>query len=531
VTETYRVLASDKLAEAGLAPLQAAENITVDVKTGLSPTELQNIIPEYDALLIRSATTVDAPLIQAGKRLQVIARAGVGVDNIDLDAATQAGIIVVNAPTGNTVAAAEHTTAMLMALARNIPQADAHVRGGEWKRSQFVGSEVRDKILGCVGLGRVAQEVSRHAQGLGMTVMAYDPYVPADYAAKRGVELVDLDTLIASADFITLHTPLTPETRNMVNAERLQQMKPGARILNVSRGGVIDEAALVEAIESGHIAGAALDVFASEPLEEESPLRSCDQVIITPHLGASTVEAQEQVAKDVALQVIDVLNGGPARYAVNAPILPPKDLEFMAPYIDLAERMGRFLKQLEVQGVSNVEITAHGKLADYELAYIKAAIIRGLLEDIVQVRVNLVNATLMAESRGMNLVERKEHQNGHRYENMLTLQATSGDQHRTVRGTVLRSEPHIVAIDDLWVDFPAQGRLLISAHLDRPGIIGKVGTILAGSDVNISFMHMGRSGPRTDAIMALGLDEEAPLQTLAEIRAIQDIYWLAVVTL
>lgn len=531
MTETYRVLASDKLAQAGLAPLEAAENIIVDVQTGLSPAELQQIIPDYDALLVRSATTADSALIEAGKRLQVIARAGVGVDNIDLDAATQAGIIVVNAPTGNTVAAAEHTTAMLMALARNIPQAHAHVQGGQWKRNQFVGTEVRDKILGSVGMGRVAQEVCRHAQGLGMKVMAYDPYVSADYAAQRGITLVDLDTLIASADFITLHTPLTPETRNLIDQRRLQQMKPGTRILNVSRGGIIDEAALVEAIHSGHIAGAALDVFDSEPLDGDSPLRDCEQIILTPHLGASTVEAQEQVAKDVALQVIDVLNGGPARYAVNAPILPPKDLEFMAPYIDLAERMGRFLKQLEVQGISDIEITAHGKLADYELAYVKAAIIRGLLADVVQVRVNLVNATLVAEERGIKLVERKEHQSEHRYENMLTLQAKSGQKEWSIRGTVLRGEPQIVGIDDLWVDFPAQGRILISGHLDRPGIIGKVGTILGGSDVNISFMQMGRSGPRTDAIMALGLDESPPVETLAEIKAIKDIYWLSVVNL
>jgi len=308
-------------------------------------------------------------------------------------------------------------------------------------------------------------------------------------------------------------------------------MKPGTRILNVSRGGIIDEAALVEAIHSGHIAGAALDVFDSEPLDGDSPLRDCEQIILTPHLGASTVEAQEQVAKDVALQVIDVLNGGPARYAVNAPILPPKDLEFMAPYIDLAERMGRFLKQLEVQGISDIEITAHGKLADYELAYVKAAIIRGLLADVVQVRVNLVNATLVAEERGIKLVERKEHQSEHRYENMLTLQAKSGQKEWSIRGTVLRGEPQIVGIDDLWVDFPAQGRILISGHLDRPGIIGKVGTILGGSDVNISFMQMGRSGPRTDAIMALGLDESPPVETLAEIKAIKDIYWLSVVNL
>ncbi|MEM7537024.1 MAG: phosphoglycerate dehydrogenase [Chloroflexota bacterium] len=531
MTENYQILVSDALAEAGLQPLREEANMDVHVKTGLTLEELIAEIPNYDALMVRSATKVTAEVIEAGKRLRVVARAGVGVDNIDIPAATQAGIIVVNAPTGNTVAAAEHTTAMLMALARNIPQADAHVRSGLWKRSQFVGVEVRGKVLGSVGLGRVAQEVARHAQGLGMTVIALDPYVTPEYAAQRNVRMVDLDTLLSESDFITFHIPLTDQTRNMLNKERIAQMKPGARVLNVSRGGVIDEDALLEAIESGHIAGAALDVFANEPLDDDSPLRQNSQVILTPHLGASTVEAQEQVAIDVAVQVIDVLNDRPARYAVNAPMIPPKDLDYLIPYIDLAERLGRFLKQVDGHGFGDVELTAHGKLAEFDLTHIKAAVIKGLLEDVVQVRINLVNAMLMAERRNMNLVERKTHQLEDRYGSMLTLSATTGEQRWTVRGAFLQNEPRIVALNDLWIEFPASGHMLLTSHVDCPGIIGRVGTIMGQGDVNISFMHVGRHGPRTSAIMALGTDELTPPEVLSKLDEISELKWRKVFTL
>lgn len=529
--EKYRVLVSDSMSDAGLAPLQAASNLDVDVITGQPQEKLIQIIGSYDALLVRSATKVTAEIIQAGKRLRVIARAGVGVDNIDVEAATQAGVIVVNAPTGNVVAAAEHTVAMLMAVARNVPQADAHVRGGQWKRDRFMGVEVRGKVLGTVGLGRVAQEVVRRAQGLGMQVMAYDPYVTAEYALQRGVTLTDLDSLVEQADFITLHVPLTPQTRHLIGRERLAHMKPTARLINVARGGVVDEHALAEAVTAGRLAGAALDVFENEPLEADSPLRAVPNIILTPHLGGSTIEAQEKVAEDVALQVLDVLNDRPARYAVNAPILPPKDLEFLVPYIDLAERMGRFIKQLGAQGMGDVELTAEGSLAEFDLSYIRAGVIKGLLADVVSVRVNLVNAALLAERRGMNLIERKKHQHEYAYENLLTLRATSGARRWTVRGAILQGEPHIVGINELWVDFPAQGHVLLAMHLDRPGMIGKVGTLLGNHDVNISFMHVGRRAPRSEAIMALGTDESTSPELQAQISAMDDIYWLKAITL
>jgi D-3-phosphoglycerate dehydrogenase len=532
MAEHLRVLVSDSLSEAGLQPLYEVSDIEVDVRTSLTPSELIDIIGDYDALLVRSSTSVTAEVIRAGKKLRVVARAGVGVDNIDVEAATQAGVIVVNAPTGNVVAAAEHTIAMLMALSRQIPQADAHVRAGSWKRNQFMGVEVRNKILGTVGLGRVAQEVVRRAQGLGMHVVAFDPYITAEFASQRSVRMVDLDTLLAQSDFLTVHVPLTSQTTNLIDRRKLRLMKPSARVLNVARGGVINEQDLADAIAAGEIAGAAIDVFTTEPLPLDNPLRTANNVILTPHLGGSTLEAQDQVAEDVALQVIDVLHDLPARYAVNAPIIPPTDLDFLVPYIDLAERMGSFLEQLAGEdGISKVEVTAYGALADFDLAYINAAIIKGLMGAIMDIRVNLVNAMLLAERRGINVIEQKIHKSDMRYDSLLSLTVHSSSQPWTVRGTVLQSEPVIVSINDLWVDFPAIGNLLISSHRDRPGIIGHVGTRLGESDINISFMHVGRRGPRTDAIMVLGTDEPTPPELLNQLASLQSINWLKAITL
>lgn len=531
MTARFRVLVSDKLAASGLVPLNEAPNVDVDVRTELTPEQLIEIIPQYDALLVRSSTQVTEALLRAGTRLQVVARAGIGVDNIDLDAATQVGVIVVNAPTGNVVAAAEHTIAMLMALARSIPLANQHVQEGKWNRASFMGVEVRGKTLGVVGFGRIAREVAERAAGLGMNVIAYDPYVTPDFVAQRGVELVSLDELITRSDFLTVHVPMTDTTRHMINRERLAQMKKGARLLNVARGGIIEEAALVEAINSGHIAGAAIDVFEEEPLPANSPLRGKSKIILTPHLGGSTVEAQEKVAEDVAEQVLDVLNGRPARYAVNAPILPPKSLNALIPYIDLAERMGRFLRQLGGQGIDRLEITAHGPIAEHDLAYLTAGAIKGVLTGIVADRVNLVNAELLARQQGMAVVERKLVHHHERYENMLSLRMTSGPEALTVRGAFVREEPLIVAIDDLWVDFPAAGYLLLASHNDRPGMIGRVGTLLGQADINISFMHVGRHAPRGQAIMVLGTDEPASPSVIGDLSQLSDIRWMKAVCL
>jgi len=527
----FRILVSDKLAANGLVPLNEAPNVDVDVRTDLTPTQLIDAIPQYDALMVRSGTQVTAPVLHAGTRLQVVARAGIGVDNIDLEAATQAGVIVVNAPTGNVVAAAEHTIAMLMALARHIPQANQHVQQGEWQRARFVGIEVQDKTLGVVGFGRIARLVSERAAGLGMHVIAYDPYVSADFAAQRGVEMVSLDELVTRCDFLTVHVPMTETTRHMIDRQRLAQMKKGACLLNVARGGVIEEEALAAAIASGHIAGAAIDVFEVEPLPSGSPLRGNPRIILTPHLGGSTVEAQKKVAADVAVQVLDVLNGRPARYAVNAPIVPPKTLNALIPYIDLAERMGRFLRQLDGQGIDRLEVTAHGPIAEHDLAYVKAAAIKGVLADVVTDRVNLVNAELLARQQGMAVMERKLVHHHERYESMLTLRMTNKHRTRTVRGAFLHDEPLIVAIDDLWVDFRAEGHLLLASHNDRPGMIGRAGTMLGEADINISFMHVGRRVPRGEAIMVLCTDEPVPAPKIAQLAQLPNIRWMKAVYL
>ncbi len=528
----YRVLVADRLHEAGVDLINAEHGFVADERIDLSAHELLQVIPEYDALLVRSSTQVTADVIKSGKKLRVVARAGVGVDNIDIDAATEAGVIVVNAPTGNVVAAAEHTIALLFATARNVVQSDSHVRKGEWERKRFLGVELQDKVLGSIGMGRVAQEVVRRAQGLGMRVVAHDPYVSAEFAAQRSVRLVSLDELLEQSDFITVHVPLTQQTLGLIGAQQFARMKPTARVLNVARGGVIQEDALLNAIESGKIAGAGLDVFSEEPLPLDSPLRKSDRIVLTPHLGGSTVEAQEHVAEDAARQIIDVLNDRPASYAVNAPIILPQDLEFLTPFIALAERMGRFSLQLTgSEGISKIEVGAHGKIAEYDLAYIQAAVIKGLLSEILDIRVNLVNAVQLAERRGIELSERRVRQSETRLESMLVLHIMAGDEDLTVRGSVQHEQPYIVAVNDLWVDIPATGNMLISLHVDRPGIIGRVGTELGKHDINISFMHVGRRGPRLDSIMVLGTDERPPPEVLEKISAFDQIIWLRAVTL
>ncbi|HIQ04491.1 MAG TPA: phosphoglycerate dehydrogenase [Anaerolineae bacterium] len=523
-----RVLVADRLAEAGLALLRP--QVQLDVRTNLSHDELLSVIPEYDALIVRSRTQVTAEVIAAASRLQVVARAGVGVDNIDVEAATRAGVLVVNAPTGNVVAAAEHTIALLTALARRVPQADASVRHGEWQRGRFMGVELRDKRLGCIGLGRVGSLVAERAKGLGMQVVAYDPYISSDYAANLGVELVPLEVVLRTADFITLHLPLTEQTRGLIDARALIKVKRGAYLINCARGGIVDEGALLQALNDERLAGAALDVFSQEPPPADSPLLRHPNVILTPHIGGSTTEAQERVAMDVAEQVLAVLADRPARYAINAPIIPPKEMEFLIPYIDLAERMGRFLAQFAEARIEGVEITTHGQLATYDISYLKAAAIKGLLSDVVEERVNLVNAGVVASQRGLRIVERRT-ERVERYENLLTLRATTSEGERTIRGSVLYHEPCIVAIDDLWVNFPAAGHLLLTRHHDRPGIIGRIGTLLGNADINISFMHVGRRAPRGEAIMVLGTDEPIPSELFGEIQKISHTYWVLAVDL
>jgi|YNPNPStandDraft_1061719.scaffolds.fasta_scaffold01715_1 D-3-phosphoglycerate dehydrogenase len=515
-----RILVSDSLAQDGIDLLK--QHFPVDVKTNLSEDELVSIIGEYDALVVRSSTKVTSRVIEAGKRLQVIGRAGVGVDNIDVEAATRQGILVVNAPDGNSIAAAEHTIALMLALARHIPQADASLRKREWERKRFMGVEVTGKTLGVIGIGRIGREVARRGRGLGMQVIAHDPYVPAAHAERIGVELCELDDLLTRADFITIHVPLTPDTRDMIGERELSIIKPGARLINCARGGIVNEAALLKALDDGRLSGAALDVFTKEP-PLDSPLLDHPRVVVTPHLGASTHEAQVAVAYDVARQVVDVLNGRPAAHPVNAPMIPPETQEELLPFCELAEKLGQAASQLVDRHLSQVCITYAGHLADMDTDLLRALVIKGLLQRVTEARITTVNASLIARERGLRVIEEKTSDAGH-FANLITISFTDSGETRLLSGTIMREEPFIVRIDRYWLDFVLRGYQLLIYHRDRPGLIGEVGRVTGKADINIAFMGVGRLQPRGEALMVLTLDEYAPPEVLAEIKALPDIY-------
>ncbi|MFQ5826955.1 MAG: phosphoglycerate dehydrogenase, partial [Dehalococcoidia bacterium] len=399
-----KILVTEPIASEGLEIMRSQAE--VEVRLGLKPQELKAAIGDYEGLVVRSETKVTAEVIEAGGKLQVIARAGVGVDNIDVEAATRQGIVVVNAPTGNTLSAAEHSIALMLALCRHIPQADALLKSGMWRRSDFMGVEVRNKVLGIMGLGNVGSAVAGRARGLEMRLLAYDPFVSADYAQNLGVQLVSLDEIFQESDFITIHLPLNQATRNIIGAKELALVKPTVRIINCARGGLVDEEALFKAIEEGRVAGAAVDVFAQEPTEDNILFRS-PKVIVTPHLGASTTEAQTGVAVDIAEQVNAVLQGQPARYAVNAPLIPPETLQVLRPFMEVGRVLGRLAAQLVEGQVASLQVSYDGEISNFDTSALKAAILGGLLEMTIEEKVNLVNADLLARRRGLRIVEQK----------------------------------------------------------------------------------------------------------------------------
>lgn len=516
-----RILVTETISDEGLATLRAAAQ--VDVRTDLNKAQLLELLPAYDALVVRSGTKVTAEVLAAGKRLRVVGRAGTGVDNIDVDAATRRGIVVVNAPASNSVAVAELTIELVLALARQIPQAHLSLTSGKWERNRFMGFEVRGKTLGLIGLGRIGAETARRARGLEMHILAYDPVVSTDRAAQIGVTLATLDEVLALSDFVSLHVPLIEATRNLIDARRLAQMRPTAYLLNVARGGIVDEAALAEAIERKQIAGAALDVFAIEP-PVGNPLLGHPRVIVTPHLGASTLEAQALTGVDVAEGVLAALAGGTPRYAVNAPFVPPEEWNVLAPYIRLGRQLGALCTQILHDPVHGYELEYCGELTEVETAPVRLSVLQGLLAGVCEERVTPVNAPLLARERGLRYCERTSHE-AQNYAGLLVLRANTADGPRAFAGTVLRDEPHIVQADGYWVDFVPSGPLLFTYHRDRPGMIGRVGTILGAGDVNISGMHVGRLAPRDRAMMVLTLDDPVPPLLLDQIRAEPDIDW------
>ncbi len=516
-----KALVAEPLSDEGIDILRGYAE--VDIKLGLTPEELIATISDYDALLVRSQTKVSAKVIEAGQKLQVIARAGVGVDNIDVDEATQHGIAVVNAPTGNTISAAEHTIALMLALARHIPQANAALKSGVWRRSDFMGTEVRNKTLGIIGLGNVGSEVAKRARGLEMKLIAHDPFISVDHARSLQVKLVSLEQLLKEADFISLHTPLTPATQGLIGAKQLALVKPTARIINTARGGLINEKALAKAVMEKRIAGAAIDVFPTEPVTK-SILFETDNIIVTPHLGASTTEAQAMAARDVAEQVIDIFKGQPARYAVNAPFIAAETLSVLAPFIKVASTIGRLVSQLAEGQMSTIQIKYEGEISNYDTNALKVAVLGRLLEGISEERVNLVNVNIVAARRGLTVVEQEEVA-CENYASLITLDATTSTGVSTVAGTVMRGQSHIVRVNNYWIDIaPAEGYFLFLDHLDRPGLIGTVGRITGDADINISSMNVSRLKPRGQALAVLALDEALPEEQRQQIQSIPDVY-------
>ncbi len=510
-----RVLVAEAVAREGIALLAAAHE--VDERIGCTREELAALLPDYDALIVRSQVQVDAELIAAGSRLVVIGRAGVGVDNVDLEAATRAGITVVNAPTGNTIAAAEHTLALLYGVARRTAAADASVRRGEWKRPEFTGLELRGRTIGIVGLGKIGQAIASRARAMEMVVLGVDPYVTAEQAANHGAELVDFDTMLSRADVVSVHVPLTRATKGLIGRAAIAKLKPGAIVLNVARGGIVDEAAVAEALESGHLSGAGIDVFDHEP-PTGSPLLGAPNTLLTPHLGASTAEAQILVAEEVAAQVLEVLDGRSARYAVNAPLLTPETARAIGPYLPLAEILGRFFAQFSRGGVKTLTLEIAGELAEHDGSPLTAAVLRGLLETVTTERVNLVNAGALAKARGMMVVERKTPDAG-AYASQLTVSSDGRSGPVKVSGTVAGGEPRITGLGEYRLDMEPADVMLITRHTDKPGMVGRIGAMLGEADVNISAMHLARTRPREDALMILALDDDVPPAVENAIRA------------
>lgn len=522
-TVTYNVLVSDDLAEEGIEILR--EQVMVDVQTGLSEDELVATIENYDALLVRSGTQVTERVIEAGKRLRFIGRAGAGVDNIDMNAATKRGIIVANAPEGNTLAATEHTMAMMLSLCRNTPQANASMQAGEWKRTKFIGVELNEKTLGVVGLGRIGREVAKRAASFDMRIIGYDPFITAEKAAAMGIVAMSLDDLFKQADIITVHTPLIKETRHIVNSQTINTMKNGVRIINCARGGIIDEKALAEAVKSGKVAGAAIDVFEEEP-PKDSPLIGVPGIITTPHLGASTVEAQKNVSISIARQCLEVLGGGSARYVVNAPIIPPELHESIEPFATLAEKIGRLMIQIAEGRIQKLEMVYGGELASLGQSsrLITHMGLKGLLDPILRFPVNMVNASVVAQDRGIAVSETQTGESAG-YKNLLTMKAVTDTTELTISGSVLyKGGSRIVSIGGYTMDMVPEGAVIISRHLDKPGVIGRASTILGENQINIAGMQVGRVRPGEEAIMVLNVDSDVTEEVMTAIRGMPGIY-------
>ena len=527
----YKILVSDPLSDEGIKILTDVKDLQVDIKTDLNPEQLKEIIKDYDALVVRSATKVTKEIIDAAAKLKVVGRAGVGLDNVDLDAATQKGIIVMNTPAGNTISTAEHTFSMILALSRNIPQANASTKKGEWKRSKFMGVELYGKTLGIVGFGRIGSDVAKKAVSFGMKVLAYDPFLSREVAQKMGIEIVEIKEILQKADYITVHTPLTDETRHLISTEEFALMKKGVRVINCARGGIIDEAALARAVKDGLVAGAALDVFEKEPLDPASELLKLDNVILTPHLGASTEEAQVNVAIEVAEIVRDALLGKGIRNAANYPCVDAEMYKTLEPYINLAERLGSFTSQLAEGRIDQLNITYGGDITKYDVAALTLALVKGVLSPILQETVNFINALSLAKERGIRINEAKSSQEGE-FVNFIQLEIKTDKESKRTCGTLSSNkQPRIVKIDEYYVEFFPVGEMIFARNWDRPGLIGNFGTLLGKQGINIAAMTFGRDEPAGKAISVLNVDSPISSDVVEKIKKLENILTVKVIRL
>ncbi|MFA4992506.1 MAG: phosphoglycerate dehydrogenase [Candidatus Omnitrophota bacterium] len=524
-----KVLVSDALSEEGLKVFKESKELSVDVKTDLKPDALKEVIKDYDGLVVRSATKVTKDVIQAAKKLKVIGRAGVGLDNVDLEAATQKGIIVMNTPAGNTISTAEHTFSMILSLSRNIPQANASTKKGEWKRSKFMGVEVYGKTLGIVGFGRIGSEVAKRALSFGMKILAYDPFLSAEVAESIGVEIAELKKVLQESDYITVHTPLTDETRHMISDKEFALMRKGVRIINCARGGIIDEVALVKALKEQKVAGAAMDVFESEPLSAENELLKLDNVIITPHLGASTEEAQVNVAIEVAEIVRDALLGRGIRNAANYPCLEAEVCKILNPYINLGEKLGMFAAQLVEGRFQELVINYSGEITKYDLSPVTLALAKGVLEPILKETVNFVNAVSLLKERGIKLRESKSAQEGE-FVNLIQLEIKTDKEAKKVFGTLSSNkQPRIVKIDDYYLELYPIGEMVFIRNWDKPGLIGSLGTLMGKNGINIAAMTFGRDQQGGKAISVLNVDSQVSQDIQDKIRELENILTVKVI--
>jgi D-3-phosphoglycerate dehydrogenase / 2-oxoglutarate reductase len=529
----FRVLIADELSPRAVEILASHAEVEVEVKTGLVGAALYEAVKGVHGLAVRSATKVTAEVLEAARELKIVGRAGIGVDNIDVPAASRRGVIVMNTPSGNAITTAEHALFLLCSLARHIPRATASMKAGKWDKKKFQGTELFDKTLGIIGLGNIGRIVADRALGLRMKVVGYDPFLTAEAAQRIGVELLPLDAIWKRADMITVHTPLNADTRGLIGAAALAQMKDGVLIVNAARGGIVDEAALYEALESGKVGGAALDVFAEEPPPKDHPLILHERVICTPHLGASTEEAQEKVAVEVAEQLVAYLLRGEVKNAVNVPAVAAEHQPRIQPYLDLAGKLGALLGQLTA-GVTGVDVEMVGEVAELGGKLIPGAALAGFLRQHLDVPVNAVNARLLAGDRGLTVSETVRSR-GSNFTSSITLRATGRDGERSVKGVVFSTgagfEPRIVRIDRFYLEVVPEGRVLVLRNEDRPGVIGAVGTLLGGRGINVSRMQVGLDRSRAQALQLWNVDGALDAATLEAIRRVAGVVAAQVVAL